>query len=316
MIMNRILIIFIFFIFHAISNAQQLPLFTQYREYSSIINPAYINSDNFLHFQNLSFGTSYRAQWVGKQRTPRTYVLRGEYAMTGRRGAAMVLGAHAMNDELGPTGFTGVYGRLGTIIGDDPRESGLSVAIAAGLVQHRILASEVVLIDPGDFLGTINQSAIIPDVGFGVFYYHLLDNNDNVYGGVSMPQAVSFDLSYKNERGEFEMERVNHYYAVLGYYKYLDAYNFIEPSLWFRYVPGAPVSMDANLRFQIDWTFWIGLGVGTNKSFHGECGFIIGENLGFDNTIKIGYGFDYFFQDFGPFFGSTHEINLALLLER
>lgn len=297
------------------ATAQQLPLFTQYREYSGIINPAYLNSDNFLNEKNLSFGTSYRAQWVGKERTPRTAAIRGEHAWM-NEGIGLLTGGYLLNDQLGPTGFTGLYGKIGGIIGYDPRVSGLCVALNFGMVQHRILASRVNLIDPNDRLADVDQTRIIPDVGFGLFYYHLLDNNDNLYAGYSMPQALALDLTYKTIQGEYGLDRVRHHYFNAGYYKFINDESFIEPSIWLRSVAGAPLSLDLNIRYQVNGSFWVGTGSGTNGAFHGEAGFILGDNLGLDNTLKIGYGFDYFFKTYGPFFGTSHEINLAYLLER
>ncbi|MFT5165953.1 MAG: hypothetical protein ACI8P3_001184, partial [Saprospiraceae bacterium] len=42
--------------------AQQLPLFTQYREQAGIINPAAVHSDYFIYEHNVAFGGSYRKQ--------------------------------------------------------------------------------------------------------------------------------------------------------------------------------------------------------------------------------------------------------------
>jgi hypothetical protein len=40
----------------------------------------------------------------------------------------------------------------------------------------------------------------------------------------------------------------------------------------------------------------------------------MGENLGFDNTVRIGYGYDYTFSTFGPSTGGSHEINISYSL--
>jgi len=61
------------------SVAQQLPLFTQYRENIGIINPAAFNQDFLIYENNLSFGASYRRQWVGLESGPQTQTIRGEY---------------------------------------------------------------------------------------------------------------------------------------------------------------------------------------------------------------------------------------------
>ena len=44
-------------------SAQQLPLFSQYRESQSILNPAAVSIDFIRNRNNLSLGASYRNQW-------------------------------------------------------------------------------------------------------------------------------------------------------------------------------------------------------------------------------------------------------------
>jgi hypothetical protein len=39
---------------------------------------------------------------------------------------------------------------------------------------------------------------------------------------------------------------------------------------------------------------------------------LLGENLGLERTIKIGYGYGYSFNSIGPPTGNTHELNLSL----
>ena len=56
-------------------SAQQLPLFTQYRENATIINPAAMESDFFAYGNNVTLGASYRAQWVGLSGAPRTQTI-------------------------------------------------------------------------------------------------------------------------------------------------------------------------------------------------------------------------------------------------
>ena len=62
--------------------------------------------------------------------------------------------------------------------------------------------------------------------------------------------------------------------------------------------------------------FWIGAGSSISGNFHAEFGFLLGENLGFDNTIKIGYGYDYSYSTFGPAVGGTHELNISYSIDQ
>jgi len=295
--------------------AQQLSLFTQYRENATLINPAAIEGDYFAYGQNMTFGVSYRAQWVGLANGPRTQTLRGSYLNTDYSGVTLMAGGHLINDQTGPTGFTGVYGRIGGVVSGDPEYSGLSIALSAGLVQYRVDASKIRLRDPNDVIGEQDQSQLFPDVGLGVYYYQMVGDGDFFYTGVSVPQVIGLDLTFQDENGEFYTKRVQHFYGLLGFYKFFDNDSFLEPSVWVKYAPNAPINADINLRYQMPSSFWIGTGGSTGGNFHMDAGVIIGQNT-FDNTIRIGYGFDYSFSSFGPTAGSTHEINLTFSFEK
>lgn len=300
--------------------AQQLSLFTQYRENATIINPAAVESDFLAFGQNLSFGASYRAQWVGLENAPRTQTFRGSFISKDMTGVSIMAGGHIINDQTGPTGFTGIYARVAGVVTGDPEFNGLSIGLSAGLVQYRIDATKVRLREEGDVIGTQDQSQLFPDVGIGIYYYQLIESGgfdgDYFYTGLSVPQAFGLDLAFQDENGEFLIKRVQHIYGTIGLYKFFNDDSFIEPSVWIKYVQNAPISADINLRYQLPTNIWIGAGVSLSGNFHLDTGFLLGENIGNGNTIKLGYGFDYSFSSFGPSAGSTHEINLTFSFDR
>jgi type IX secretion system PorP/SprF family membrane protein len=296
-------------------DAQQLPLFTQYRENTTIINPASFNHDFLLNEHNLSFGASYRRQWTDMKSGPRTQTVRGEYIFSELGSFALVTGGYLLNDKTGPTGLTGVYGRVAGILTDDPYYSGLSFGLSAGAVQYRVNVTEIKLREAGDVLGMDDQSQIFPDVGLGVFYYQLLDgggflDESHFYAGVSVPQVMGLDLEFQDDNSDFSTKRIQHFYGQVGLYKYIGD-GFIEPSLWVKYAPNVPLNVDLNVRYQMAGNFWLGVGGSSAGAAHLEAGLLVGESAGFDNNFRIGYGYDYNFSSFGPFAGSTHEINLS-----
>lgn len=301
-------------------HGQQLSLFTQYRENATLINPAAMESDFLATGRNLTFGANYRVQWAGLSGAPRTQTVRLSYLNKEWSGATLMAGGHLINDQTGPTGFTGVYGRLGAVISGDPEYSGLAVALTGGLVQYRIDASKITLHDPNDVIGSQDQSQLFPDVGLGLYYYQTINggalDGDMFYIGGSVPQILGLDLTFTDENGDFLVERVQHFYGMLGFYKFLRNDGFLEPSVWVKYVNGAPVNLDFNLRYQLPASIWIGAGVATSGNFHVETGFNLGENLGLDNNIKVGYGFDAAFTTFGPSAGNTHEIQVSFSFDR
>ncbi|MEY4134068.1 MAG: hypothetical protein RL386_418, partial [Bacteroidota bacterium] len=82
--------------------AQQLSLFTQYRENLSLINPAAIETDYLAFGNNVSFGASYRAQWIGLPGNPRTQTIRGTFLADRMSGVALMAGGQLINDQTGP----------------------------------------------------------------------------------------------------------------------------------------------------------------------------------------------------------------------
>ncbi len=297
--------------------AQQLTLFTQYRENIGIINPAAVESDWMAFGQNITIGANYRAQWAGLQNAPRTQTLRGSYLYADGAGVSFMGGGFLMNDQTGPTGFTGVYGRVAGIITSDPAVGGLSVGLSAGAVNFRVRSSEIRLRDQGDVIGSTDQSQFFPDVGVGLFFYHLLGRDDSyIYAGLSVPQVIGLDLTFQNDAGEYVTQRVQHFYGMLGFYKFFDNDSFLEPSVWVKYAQGAPVNVDFNLRYYLPANFWVGAGAATSGTVHLETGVLLGDTVGFEESFKIGYGFGYSFSSFGPTAGTTHEINLAYSLFR
>ena len=299
-------------------SAQQLSLFTQYRENMSFINPAAIEGDFFAYGQNITLGASYRVQWTDITNAPRTAAIRGSYFNRNGSGVSLIAGGQLINDQTGPTGYTGFYGRIGGIISGDPEYGGISFGLAAGMVQYRIDGDQINFKDQGDFIGTQNNAQFFPDVGLGLFFYTSTGRfgNDYLYGGVSVPQVIGLDLTFTNDEGEFTTQRVQHFYGVLGYYKFFDNDSFLEPSIWVKYTNNVPINIDFNLRYQLPTSLWVGAGLASSNSVHLEAGVLLGDTYSYDSAIKIGYGFDYSFSSFGPFVGTVHEINLTFSFDR
>jgi type IX secretion system PorP/SprF family membrane protein len=291
---------------------QQLPLFTQYREYHSIVNPANINSDYFVDEYRSSFGGSVRLQWLNIERSPRTQILRGSYISQNEGYFKLITGGHLMNDQTGPTGMTGVYGRIAVIGNNRPQQGGWSAGFNIGMTQFRLNSLGVRFNEPS-VADVQTLRKIYPDVGVGIFGYVPItgqEGGDIIYGGLSVPQVFGLDLTIPNERGSYNFQRVPHYFATAGFYKFIGEQSFIETSTWVKYVKGSKVNVDINLRGQISEVIWLGVGYSTAQFVHTEIGFLFGDNPRF----KLGYGYDHAFSTISPFFGAVHELNLSILL--
>jgi len=315
--MNKLIVILIVFFLQSFQTfGQQLPIFTQYRENQGYINPASINSDYFAYEHNTSFGISHRSQWVGFEGSPKTQTIRGEYLSETGNSFELLTGGYIMNDETDPMGMTGVYGRIGAVMTDgDAKFGGFSVGMTIGLVQYRVSIDQLNIKDVQD-IAAVNQNKIFPDVGLGIYYYKRIGKGDVFYTGASIPQVFGLNLTFQEEDNvdDFSIERIQHFYGLLGYYKYLNEDSFVEGSIWPKYAPNAPFHIDANLRYQMSNSFWVGVGGSSIGSLHLEAGVILGYNIGLDNSsFRIGYGFDHTFASYSTpnHFGQSHEINLT-----
>ncbi len=315
--MNRLQLFVLVFLFAFPSlKAQQLSLFTQYREQAEMLNPAAVSANYLAYEQNVSFLAAYRKQWVDLESGPVSQVLSGSFLSDGR-GVSLLVGGHLINDVTGPTAFTGLYGRIGGVISGDPYFGGLSVAISGGAVQYRLNGTELRLREAGDVLENRSYNQIYPDLGIGLYAYQRITSGREdivIYGGISVPQLIGLDLTFQSDQGGFYVQRVQHYYAMLGLYKFFRNDGFVEPSVWVKYAPNASLNLDFNVKLQVSPNFYVGLGGSTANAIHLETGLVLG-GLGYDNTFRVGYGFDYSFTSFGPYTGSTHEINLTYSFE-
>lgn len=297
--------------------AQQLPLFTQYRYQHGLINPASVNIDYTELGFNLSYGAAIRSQWAAQSGTPQTQTVHGEFIFNEN----FITAGYILNDQTGPTSMTGIYGRLGYIISDRPAERGIAGGFNFGMVNHRVRVTEVTLENPNaDVLGQTDQSQWFPDLGVGIYAYQTIGRNNHIiYGGLSIPQVLGLDLTFREFDADFNLLLQPHFYGRAGMYLTINESNFLEPSVWVKYTNGAPLQADFNLRsqFYIDNSymgFWLGGGISTAGNFSLDFG--LNLPTGDLSEARIGYGFGQgWLNTYGAFFGSSHEINFMMTLE-
>ena len=201
----------------------------------------------------------------------------------------------------------------------DPYFGGVVLGLSAGFAQFKINTQTIEVTAPNDPLLAMNQQQLYPDIGVGVFVYRQLDgggflDGDKAYFGLSVPQILGLDVSFKNIEGQYALERNPHYFAQLGLHHFLANDNVWSPSIWVKYAEGAPLQIDINSRFEWSNNFWMGVGFSNNKILHLETGVVLGNHLDWGKGIRIGYGYDHSFTGFGPFTGATHEVNLSIAI--
>jgi type IX secretion system PorP/SprF family membrane protein len=301
-------------------NAQQLPYYTQFRNYQSLINPASVNSEFFLYEYNVSVQANYRAQWIAQEETPRTMQFSGEYISDFGGAFELIAGAALLQDRTGPQSLTGTYARIGSIFAKDPYQGAFSIGFSFGAVQYRVSADRLVWKDPDDpNIPENNISVSRPDIGVGLFYYRRLKNGlfteDNIYFGLSVPQILGTEPIVQTPDNTVSLSRVPHFFGTAGWYHFINEDAFFEVSGWLKYVDGAPLNLDLMGRFQPTRTFWVGGGFNLNGIVHLEAGLNVPGFVLNDANLRIGYAFDYNISAFNIPFGTSHEITLAYMFD-
>jgi len=202
--------------------AQQLPIFTQNREYHGYINPASVNSNFLWNEYNISAGVSYRKQWANTSFTPRTLLVRGEYVYNSGGAIGLVTGGYIIKEEYDPFSLTGFVARIGGLTLGDKSYGGrdisvraLSIGFTGGFMQYRLNSTGLTIRDADD-TNIVNAVAIAPEIGAGIFYHQKFGYRKGhaFYIGLSSPQILGTTFLLENGIGRVEYTKVSHYYGL------------------------------------------------------------------------------------------------------
>lgn len=295
----RIYLLAIFVLFSCIIqlNAQQLPLFEQYRNMGFIINPAMSGAQ-----QQEAVGMFYRFQWTSLPGAPQT----GFITYDSNRfmdDYNMGLSGYIIHDKTGPTMSNGVSGSYAYHI-EIPSYGGeshyVSFGAQASVFQHRLEGDELIVNDLDDNLVIGDRrSAFLPEVGAGVYYY-----NEFMGFGVSMPQILGLTSDFTLDSDSSPINRGRHVYGnvygkiPVGY----DEESYLLPALWAKYSFHSPLHLNFNLKMIFDEKFLIGFGYSTSNMMTGEIGMHINQRY------KFAYSYSTQFSEWTTFLGDSHEL--------
>jgi len=292
-----------------VAEAQQLPIFTQYRENLALLNPAILHVDHLIHEYPTTIGLTYRNQWAKLSTGPKTFTARFEHLPEDMN---MVFGGAIIADNVGPNSFAGVYGRY-AYQAYFSSKSYLSGGIALGMLQYRFDPSKGVLADAGDAIGSEGYTSLVTDVNAGLFYNQSIGRRSFLYLGGSLQRLPS---SPGNTRS---YTKASHYYGIIGAYLFMrnSFISFIEPSVWYKQADGAPPHIDFNFRIEFsDNLFWVGTGCTYFFDVDGNrIAFVqpleVGVSLGEETITKLGFAYKQGSGPYSPTFGGAFEFNVT-----
>jgi type IX secretion system PorP/SprF family membrane protein len=305
-------LVLLFLVTGAIStDAQQLPIYSQYTFNKFLLNPAIAGSDGYTTISLVA-----REQWVGFKGTPKTHAItmdsrllrnsfisknasvRRKKRMSSRSGR-VGWAAHVFNDHNGPLDRTGVEGTYSYHMAIDKGQ--LSFGISGLFYQFRLNKDKVDLGDNNSdpLLDGMRGTLYIPDANFGAFY-----TSSSVYGGVSVMQIFQSSIHFGDNNGStYRLKR--NYNLIGGYYYEFSKNVAIEPSFLLKVPTASAPQLDLNARLYYKTNYWAGLSWRTRNAM------VVYFGARFDKYF-VGYGFDYNFSPIGKQTYGSHEFMAAV----
>ena len=274
------------------ANAQQDPQYTQYMYNMNVVNPAYAGSR-----ETLSLGLLGRNQWVNVEESPKTYTF-NVHAPLGKR---VGVGISVVADEIGPAKEQNIYADFSyTINTSNVGKLAFGLKTGVTLLDVDLLGRELPQVPPGQdpfFRENINDAFF--NLGAGAYYY-----TNNFYVSFSVPNMLKSEHLDKDVPFAKAAEEV-HYFLTSGYVFDLSSTLKFKPSLMFKGVSGAPLSVDINANFLLYERFELG------ASYRVDDAVSILFNIAVTSGFRIGYAYDYTVSDFSNSeTGGSHEIIL------
>lgn len=288
---------------HLCAFAQQDAQFTQYMFNQQFLNPAFVGIE-----KETQISFIHRSQWVGYNpsfdtgNSPSTQVLSANTWLPGFNSG---IGIHAVNDRLGPVNNQEIQLSYAYQI-NVGSEGTLALGVRGGLYVHSIDFTLFRALDEGDLLIPDNlgkQSISQADMAAGIYY-----NSPTFFSGI----AVNHLLPTKFDFGIEGLDNSLVYSAnlLLGFHYDLSNILSVTPSVLVK----APVenietfSFDASAIATYDERFWAGLAYRYQDAATVMVGAYI--PLG-DNTLNVGYAFDYVVGGQEAKQPTSHEITVS-----
>lgn len=255
-----------------------MPLNSQYLFNGLLINPAYAGSHDVL-----SFAGTFRKQWLGFDGAPVDYSSGFHWPMAkSKLGMGLVLRQEIVLNQR--TSEIGLDYAFRFIVGKGKMSFGLRTAL--NLFQEDPFKGDVR--DPTDPLFTQNRlqgSAMMPNFGFGMFYF-----TERIYAGFSIPWFFTLPSGSSLSSfftGESNMSHYN-YLLTGGYYLKITARFWFKPTFLLKYQPVSGFQYDVNGSFVLfDDCLWVGGG------YRGDGTVIAMLDLQMLRQLKLGFSWDY-----------------------
>jgi type IX secretion system PorP/SprF family membrane protein len=277
--------------------AQQEAMYTQYMFNLSPVNAAAIGRGEYIETMFVS-----RNQWIGFDGAPNTRSLTADIPVKFFNSG---VGFTYVNDVIGPEKSNSLYLDYAYHLKIN-RQWQLGMGLKGGFKMYSANFSQEDIAEPNDqqFAKDI-KGEFMPNFGLGLFLY-----SKRFYLGLSSPKMVSH--KYKGQYGgQAESETATqggeerHYFVIAGGLVDINREVKFRPSVFTKYVKGAPISWDISANFIFRETFWGGL------MFRSGDAIGILAQFQLNNRIRVGYAYDITISRMRKASSNTHEIMIS-----
>jgi len=273
------------------SFGQQDPLYTQYYNNFSLINPAYAGSHGLF-----TATANIRSQWAGEIGGPETQTL----SLHGPTGKNVGLGLSIVHDKVFVLNETHVYADFSYSI--MPSEtSTLAFGLKAGGSFLNVDLLELGIENDNLFSENINEFNF--NIGVGAFYY-----TNSFYASLSTMNILKSKHFNKNNSVVSSASDALIFYFSSGYVFELNESLKLKPSIMFRAVNASPLSTDISASLLWDNKLEVGISHRIDESISGLFQIRLTDNL------KMGYTYDGVISDLANYTNGSHEFSIILNL--
>lgn len=293
--MKKLLLVVLYVVSIGLCYAQQIPMFSNYMFNTLAINPAYAGTRDALTITGL-----HRKQWVSFEGAPITQTLTlHSPAMHNKIG----LGLSVVNDVIGPLRHTAVHGDYAYRLQINKKVK-LSLGLKAGINIFQADLNNLTTVQDNDpaFLTNV-QSRILPNFGFGLYYY-----SDKWYFGLSAPKL--FENNFEADNGKSTVNRTEreerHYFAIAGWIFDISKEWKLRPTAFVKVVESAPLTADLTTFFVYREKIEFGGMFRTGDALGVLLGIYINPQL------RVGYSYDWSYINSTMIYNrGSHEIMLC-----
>ena len=266
------------------------PLYAQYLNNPLAINPAYSGFT-----PDLNASLTYRKQWAGFDGSPETINASIHSSVAENK---MGLGLMIVQDKIGVSKNTEAQVTYAYKL--DFGDNKLSFGLQAGLIGYANDYSDLNPQDPGAPEFVSNQVYTKPTFGAGMIL-----SNEKYLVGLSVPRMLKNKVDFGT--GDTQLYQ-QHYYLSAAYVFFLSERLRLKPSVLFKAVNGAPLSVDCNVGVNIDERYTAALYTRNLESYG------VLAQLKLTDRYRFGYAFEVPGNNSVGTRFTTHELMIGINL--